>query len=415
MNSLEQWLFKQCGEKLTPLFVLLLCRSAWLGVIWLFFLADLAPISISILVVTTFLHLLSIKQFGGLKTPLSRVMVGQISLDLIAMTLLLVFNGGATNAFVTALLLPVVFACISLKFWFCVSFTLIAMAAYSMLMWNMSNDIGHDTHMAHHYMAMWVNFILSVSIISVVVGSMARMVAKREKRISQQRERQLREEQVLAISIASAQVTHDIATPLATVQLLYEELKDQYPEDPLIRTGESALRDCATQLNQFRRQIDVIRNGTPNWLSVKEVLDTFSDAALLYFPQQKLQLPANVPTGKIWSDDMLLPALVNLLQNAVAANQEASQNQLELYCYERENQCIIELKDFGFGLSQKQLQDLGYEPVKSHRGLGISVFLSNVTLSRLGGTLELENHHAGGCLARVYLNYKRMTDEAVNH
>lgn len=415
MNSQEQWFFKQCGEKLTPLFVLLLCRSAWLGVIWLFFLADLATTSIGILIVTTLLHLLSIKWFGALKTVPNRVMVGQISLDLIAMTSLLVFNGGATNAFVTALLLPVVFACISLKFWFCVSFTIIAMLAYSMLMWNMSNDIGHDTHMAHHYMAMWVNFILSVSIISVVVSSMARMVAKREKRISQQRERQLREEQILAISIASAQVTHNIATPLATVQLLYEELKECYPEDPLVRAGESALKDCATQLNQFRRQIDVIRNGTPHWMSVTEILDTFSEAALLYFPQQKLQLVSSVPCGQIWSDDMLLSALVSLLQNAAIANQEASKTRIELSCYEQGNQCRIELKDFGFGLSRRQIEELGYEPVKSHRGLGISVFLSNVTLSRLGGTLELENHDGGGCLARIYLNYKRMTDEVVNH
>ena len=415
MNSQEQWFFKQCGEKLTPLFVLLLCRSAWLGVIWLFFLADLATTSIGIIIVTTLLHLLSIKWFGALKTLPSRVMVGQISLDLIAMTSLLVFNGGATNAFVTALLLPVVFACISLKFWFCVSFTIIAMLAYSMLMWNMSNDIGHDTHMAHHYMAMWVNFILSVSIISVVVSSMARMVAKREKRISQQRERQLREEQILAISIASAQVTHNIATPLATVQLLYEELKECYPEDPLVRAGESALKDCATQLNQFRRQIDLIRNGTPHWVSVKEILDTFSEAALLYFPQQKLQLVSSVPWGQVWSDDMLLSALVSLLQNAAIANQEASKTRIELNCYEQGNQCRIELKDFGFGLSRRQIEELGYEPVKSHRGLGISVFLSNVTLSRLGGTLELENHDGGGCLARIYLNYKRMTDEVVNH
>jgi two-component system sensor histidine kinase RegB len=148
---------------------------------------------------------------------------------------------------------------------------------------------------------------------------------------------------------------------------------------------------------------------------VKGVIDIFSDAALLYFPQQTLQVHSNVPSGEIWSDDMLLPALVNLLQNAVAANQESNQNRLELHCYEQKNQCIIELKDFGFGLSHGQLEELGHEPVKSQRGLGISVFLSNVTLSRLGGMLELENHDGGGCLARVYLNYKRMTDEAVNH
>ncbi|MGR5456023.1 sensor histidine kinase [Vibrio alfacsensis] len=367
------------------------------------------------LLATSGVHLISILLLWSQRRPNSHTLAIQIAIDLLYMTSLLYFNGGATNAFVTALLIPVVFASISLGAYYCIGFTLASISAYSLLVWNMPSDMTHHMDMASHYHGMWINFILSGVIIALVVSSMANMVAKRERCIAAHREQQLRQEQILAISIASAQVTHNIATPIATVQLLYEELQEQYPGNILIESGQASLRICAQHLDSFRQQITQIREGETSWLPINELMEKLQDAILLYFPHQRLEFSAELKGGDIWADNMLIPALVNLIHNAVNSNQENGNDRLEVRCYAKQQQCFLEFRDYGTGVTKGNIEALGYELINSNKGLGIAVLLSNMTLERLGGTLHLENHADLGCTTKITLQYRSTPHEVTDH
>ena len=341
----------------------------------------------------------------------------QLVADVVFLTILLSFSGGATNAFVSLLFLPIVIAAVSLPSRYLLFISLSAIASYSVLLASMPKHAMHNMDMSNHFIGMWANFLLSVVVVSFVVGAMARVITSRERAIALQREEQLKSEQLLALGVASAQVTHQVATPLANIQLLYEELVEDHPENECIKAMEQPLNQCTEQLGYFRSLATSIRENKKVNLFVSELLEQLIDQMHFHFPEQHLSIEQNDEIdAMIGSDAMLLPALLNLLQNAIKANQEYQKNSKGQACQQNKiilnvsvenNELILKIRDFGLGIeasmSQVQRALLGDKMVNSKSGLGMAVFLSNSTFQRLGGKLKLMNHPDQGSVALVHL------------
>jgi two-component system sensor histidine kinase RegB len=332
----------------------------------------------------------------------------QLLADVIFLTVLLSLSGGASNAFVSLLLLPIIIAAVSLPTRYLFFISLSAVAAYSILLLTLPENAMHEMDMSNHFTGMWANFLLSVLVVTFVVGTMARIITNREKAIALQREEQLKSEQLLALGVASAQVTHQVATPLANIQLLYEELVEDYPEHEAILAMAHPLAACTEQLGYFRSLATSIRENKTAQLSVVELLEQLLDQMHFHFPEQVLEIfQSEKIHATIEFDAMLLPALLNLIHNAVRANKENQQSQITLTVSRVANLMSLQIRDFGLGIEanmhQTQYVVLGEQMVTSKSGLGMAVFLSNSTFHRLGGTLKLINHSEQGCIALVTL------------
>ena len=103
------------------------------------------------------------------------------------------------------------------------------------------------------------------------------------------------------------------------------------------------------------------------------------------------------------ADGALLPAILNLINNAVSANKANNSNVLEVTHQQIDNNWQLIIRDFGKGFTLKKLAELGVKPVASEQGLGMAVFLSHASLERLGGKLALTNHKEGGALVTLSL------------
>ena len=262
--------------------------------------------------------------------------------------------------------------------------------------------------MSNHFIGMWANFLLSVLVVTFVVGAMARVITNRERAIALQREDQLKSEQLLALGVASAQVTHQVATPLANIQLLYEELVEDYPDHEAVLAMAQPLAACTDQLGYFRSLATSIRENKKAQLSVAELLEELVDQMHFHFPEQTLSIIQHEEIhAMIESDAMLLPALLNLIQNAIRANQENKEHEITLTVTQINHELSLQIRDFGLGIeanmNQAQRAVLGEQMVASESGLGMAVFLSNSTFHRLGGKLKLINHNEQGCIALVTL------------
>lgn len=366
----------------------------------------LLPLVIVIMVEIVF-HTLSILVFRK-RNAGNLAIVFQLIADVVFLTVLLSFSGGATNAFVSLLLLPIVIAAVSLPAGYLLFISSSAIASYSLLLLTMPEHTMHHMDMSNHFIGMWANFLLSVIVVSFVVGAMARVITNRERSIALQREDQLKSEQLLALGVASAQVTHQVATPLANIQLLYEELAEDYPEHEAVLAMAQPLNQCTDQLGYFRTLATSIRENKKVQLSVSELLEQLIDQMHFHFPEQKLTvIQAYIIDSLVESDAMLLPALLNLVQNAIRANKENKQSEITLTVSAKNNELVLQLRDFGLGIeasmNQTQRAVLGEQMVKSNSGLGMAVFLSNSTFHRLGGKLQLMNHVEQGCIALVNL------------
>jgi two-component system sensor histidine kinase RegB len=343
--------------------------------------------------------------------------VFQLIADVVFLTILLSFSGGATNAFVSLLLLPIVIAAVSLPAGYLLFISLSAIASYSLLLLTMPEHTMHHMDMSNHFIGMWANFLLSVIVVTFVVGAMARVITNRERAIALQREDQLKSEQLLALGVASAQVTHQVATPLANIQLLYEELVEDYPEHEAVIAMAQPLNQCTNQLGYFRTLATSIRENKKAQLWVSDLLEQLVDQIHFHFPEQKLNIIQQKPViAMVESDAMLLPALLNLVQNAIRANQDNKQSEIMLTVSCENNALILQFRDFGLGIeasmNKAQRAVLGEEMVPSKSGLGMAVFLSNSTFHRLGGKLQLMNHIEQGCIALVNLPLLDNTEQS---
>ena len=334
-------------------------------------------------------------------------MLMQLTADVLFLTILLSLSGGATNAFVSLLLLPIMIAAVTLREKGLAYIAVLAIAAYSFLLIRMPDHSMHQMNMSGHFIGMWVNFVLSASVIALVIGAMSRALKERERTIAKAREQQLRNEQLVTLDGAAAQITHQLASPIANLQLLFEELLEEQPNNPVVVQMQTPLKQCARQLNDFRKLSAQLRNkNTTEHITVNQLQTQIIDTLLLQYPDQHINWLSEPIAATLKSDAMLLPAILNLLQNACIANQKNNQTQLEL-SWQQDNQhsesIYLLIRDFGSGFSQSQLAELGGQLMPSSQGMGLAVLLSNVTFERLNGSLTLYNHAGGGAVAKVKL------------
>ncbi len=345
----------------------------------------------------------------------SLTIVWQLIADIGFLTLLLALSGGATNAFVSLLLLPIIIAAVTLPARLTAVITVIAIAIYTWLVVVMPQQhsvhgAGHHTMaMQGHFIAMWVNFVISALVVATVVSALARTMAKQQSAIARSREEQLRSEQLLALGNAAAQATHQLATPLATIALLHEELEElsssQASVRPISEELKTPIEQCQAQLDLFRERSEQLRQAQKNVTAsssctIGELVTEIKQAFSLQFPLQTLHVDTAevLMDTRINSDPLLSAAFLNVLANAARANEHVGASNISLKVSGHTQQVQWRIEDQGQGINTQQLADLGSVIIASDNGFGVAMWLTNATIERCCGRLALTNTPAGACI-----------------
>jgi len=327
----------------------------------------------------------------------------QICSDILFLSLLLFFSGGATNAFVSLLLIPIAIAAVTLPPSLLTLVAFLAIASYSILLWFLPMSVMHG-NMQGHFIGMGINFLFSALVVALVVGKMARSINQRELAIAAYRENLLKQDQVTSLGVASAQVTHQLATPITTVQLLADELNEDFPNNSIIADMQSQLKRCSDSLDTFRSMVFSIKEQTSTSSTVNNLIDDILENLRVNYPDINVELiKKHQDNVTIMADASLLPAILNLINNAIRATKLNYSNKINLTSQVNEGSWQFIIRDYGLGFTLEKLKQLGINPVTSQQGLGMAVFLSHASLERLGGKLVLTNHHQGGALVTLSL------------
>ncbi|QDE31403.1 MULTISPECIES: sensor histidine kinase KdpD [Shewanella] len=346
----------------------------------------------------------------------------------------LYFTGGATNAFVSLLLLPIAISAITLPLWAPWCLTIVSTVFYSLMIvditeQNSGSVMGHDMSqmnhvmqanqampasnsmdMGSHYLGMWFNFVISALVLTITVGFIAKRIRQKNAELHYLREAQLRQEKILALGTASAQMAHQLATPLATLRLLVDELSDSIndvEQTELISEMQQALNRCEVTLADLRLATESIREQKLIEQRVDKLVTMLTEQISLLMPEAQLNISIapQVESHIVLTDMGLLPALMALIQNGVQAsedNQHSSQVDVNLSLSQPRELSII-IRDYGVGIATHLLHTLGSNMVKSPKGMGIAVLLSHTSFERLGGKLYLKPHSECGTEAIVTL------------
>lgn len=323
----------------------------------------------------------------------------------------LYFSGGATNAFISLLLLPIAIAAVTLPRWAPWTLSFISTIAYSLMLYSVPDNQmqHHGMDMGSHYLGMWFNFVISALVLTTSVAFIAKRMRRQDAELAYMREAQLRQEKLLALGTASAQMAHQLATPLSSLRLLVEEVaEDLVTESPSIKEMKVALSRCETTLTELRLATESIREQKLVEVEASNLIAMLRQQVTLLMPQLKLQLVADpqIQQTYILTDASLLPALLSLVENAARASEDKvaeKRVRVEIDIEPEQLNLRIRVRDYGVGIPKHLLSQLGHKLIDSPTGMGMALMLSHASFERLGGTLILGSHSEGGAVAEVTL------------
>ena len=332
------------------------------------------------------------------------------AIDLLVLSALLAVSGGASNGFVALLLLPVAVVSVLLPALASYLFAIAAVLAYSVLLWLGDLTVAvspafaaeHAMHGAvmrpfsRHMWQMWWAFAISAILISWFISSQAALIREKSTKLNQLQQQQIRQEQALAIATYAANAAHDLASPIQNLVLLTEELQSCATEQPALQEIKQQLQRCQqivadlrTNASQWREQqpaelLPVIQQSLQSWIVTRPEISL------------KLNLQGETSGCRIKEAASLSSALFQILDNAADASFANGKPQLDIEVTLLQGRLTLRIIDFGEGLSEQRLAELGQLPQQSESGLGLGQFLANVSVERLGGSISRRNLAQGG-------------------
>jgi two-component system sensor histidine kinase RegB len=332
---------------------------------------------------------------------------------------LIYFSGGPNNPFIYLLLLPIALGTLMLSLKGLILITLLQLLLYSLLnIYQRPLELGDSSPLVSfhlHLTGMWVNFGLTVVLISIFGFITRQSMLQQQRKINLLREKQLKDEQLLSLGIMSASAAHELGTPLATMAIVVDDLLHQ-----------ALAVDCKNDLNILATQINKCRSITQTLSSksedVKERLDKQKNNSEIMFIEQ-LQLTLDnwlvyrpqIHLTQHWSNELVslkrtLPisveqAIINLLNNSADASLANGSDKIVINGSLIHQAIVIEITDFGKGITAEMKVSLGEDIQSTQKidGLGWGVLLSNASIERANGKVELLEAKEGGTLTKISL------------
>ena len=366
-------------------------------------------------------------------SPVSNLeLFAQLSVDVIALTILLYFGGGSTNPFVSLYLLPLVIAAATLPPRYTWGMAALTMLCYTCLMKfyvplpmlhgqsaaaSSMHDMGEMATKSNfdlHVLGMWLGFVISAVVVAYFVVRMAQAVRSRDEMLARVREEVLRNERIVALGTQAAGAAHEMGTPLSTMAVVIGELQHD------AAAAQTELRDSLAILDEqvrgCKRILDKIMANAQDSGAVApqaadelmaEVLDEWQllrPTAQYHYSSLDKGRPGGVPAPYINTDVTLRAALMNLLNNAADASPEA----MEIHARWDDSNFKLEINDKGAGLSEEAALKAGsaFFTTKAE-GRGLGLFLANATIERMGGKVRLFNREEGGTTTELTLPIAR--------
>ena len=346
---------------------------------------------------------------------------GHIVFDSLIVAGLIYYTGGANNPFIYILLLSVALSSFMLPPKYLVLITILELALYSILnLYQHPMELGDTSPLAsfHLHMAgMWVNFIITVILIAIFGLLTRRTMLRQEKKLQALREKQVQDEQILGLGIMSASAAHELGTPLSTMAIIVDDLthtnNDELKDDmKLLSQQIKKCKNIIAILNDksqtAKRQL-AVQEGELNQehdFNLVQRFKTIAENWMVYRPKIKFDytIDEKIATKSLSVSISLEQAISNLLDNAADASLENASDLVELAIYLKDGKdVVIDIKDSGIGTSIEARRTLGtkIQETKKKNGLGWGVFLSNVSIERAGGSVQLLESENGGTLTRI--------------
>jgi two-component system sensor histidine kinase RegB len=368
---------------------------------WLFRL-DIAVVPIAWVIGLTIasnLLLVQLMRSGLTRGPRGRAWLVPvvIVLDVLLLTALLYFSGGAANPFSILYIVHVVMAVVVLGAGWTWLIAGIASISFGLLLFYhrpLSSERALSPMVAS--LGQWLAFALVAALIGYFVGRVAGALRRREQELSAAREQAARSEQLASLSTLAAGAAHELGTPLGTIAVIAKELELASAQDQFVNEDAKLIRQevdrCRAILDRMR--VDMIEGLHQN-LTVAP-LDELIDRLRSGLPEderRRLQVrsvqPLKFVTGPVRAIEQ---AVHVLLRNAFDATPDDQPVMLDIRRHE--GNTMFSVEDRGAGMPEDVLKRAGrpfFTTKAPGKGMGLGLFLVRLVAERYGGRFELSS------------------------
>lgn len=328
-----------------------------------------------------------------------------ITLGLLSDTLFLSFVlltlDGVLSGWVSVLLFPAIVGSLSLRRYSAWFLAFIAMLCYAVLVNEYLSGHQHVNHhsmdMSSHMQGMLMTFCISVLALTGFISSQTSRLKRHQVALDELREKQWREQQILAFATLSANTTHQLASPISSIRLLLDEWREESDkevvEDQVFFSQiDAQINRCENMLNGM---IDLARDFDPNKQKAESIEDWITHLVNGWWVTRNeveyhLEQSEELKSFRVRINDNVNFAIANILDNAANACKQAESPKVDIILTKTSNNLNIRIKDNGSAVNPDMAVSLGKKFIKSDSGLGIGVVLANAAIQQAGGMVCLE-------------------------
>jgi len=357
----------------------------------------------------------------GQASAIHRWLVGLIFVDVILLTVLLYYTGGAHNPFTVLYVLHITLAVMLLNAkyaWFMVG---LCGAGFGLLFFSNHMLIGPTGEavcddLDFHLQGMFAATVVTGAGVVYFVAHLSRSLAQLREVAAQARGLAEKERHFSSILAMAAGVAHELATPLGTIAIASREL-----EISSETTGCNA--ECCQDVKLIRKEVDKCAqilarmggavNSAPDQASPPVPMHEIQPLLASYLPPEiaagiQWQQPGTFPQSALLSSGDLLIILGNVVRNAW----ESTGGNLPVSVSMRPakgNVAVFTVTDNGPGMKPEILQRLG-EPffttkTNQRAGMGLGFFLAKSLTERRGGNILVESAPGSGTCITIELPF----------
>ena len=331
--------------------------------------------------------------------------------DTVQLGILLFLTGGINNPFSLLLIAPLIISASYLPMVYSIGLLFLSVCGvlvisnfYFPIIWNETFEVPK-----FFTYGLTLSLIISLIFLSIYVYLFANSSRRLSQALLETRLALNNQKKLSEIGSLSAAAVHELSTPLNTILLILDDLKNE----------ESVKKnyDIKEEINLLKLQADRCRKILLTLSKNPENLkDNFFDKTTISnlikqnfdkFNNKNMKLRMNLMSNKeeplILFKDELLYGIGNIIQNAI-------QHALSFLIVEiswDENYIMMIIDDDGDGFKNEILDQIGQPYIsKNGKGMGLGIFIAKNLIENMGGSISFKNKKERG--ASVEIKIKRV-------
>ncbi len=326
-----------------------------------------------------------------------------LMIDIFQLGSLIYLTGGIVNPFVIFLLIPSVFASSNLGIrtnLFLVITTILMIIFLTFYSEDLPAPLNNHFHVSeYYYYSIPIAFIIALIFLNyfaIVFGSESR---KRKEALSKMEEIMAQEHEMLSLGGQAAAAAHSLGTPLSTIKIISQELKDQLGDRAELTSDIELLSSQVERCNQILKKLslnpieedDFIDEDLDFKKYIIQIVNSFQETSNKKFI---LNFDQDASPRKISKSIEIIYGLRNFIGNA----NKFAKKKIFINLKSNNEFTEITIEDDGEGYPGEILSKIG-EPYlrslknkdKNQTGLGLGIFIGKNLLEKNFASLNCQN------------------------